>query len=188
MPEITLRDIYAARQRIAPVVRRTPLIHSPALGERAGTSVHLKLECLQNSGSFKVRGAANKLAGLSADEKTRGVITFSTGNHGRAVAYVARQAGVRAVICLSNLVPANKVEGVRKLGAEVVAHGKSQDEAMDRAFAELADYEAEWPCTGFALYEQGADGVWRKLREFVFGGAVVPPQGGPVERGSIPAT
>ncbi|MFE7855130.1 2'-5' RNA ligase family protein [Streptomyces sp. NPDC101209] len=65
-----------------------------------------------------------------------------------------------------------------------VAHG-IDDEAMDRAFEELSDYEADWPCTGFALYEQGADGVWRKLREFPFGGTVVPPQAGHVERGTI---
>ncbi|MGY4925370.1 2'-5' RNA ligase family protein [Streptomyces sp. 900105755] len=65
-----------------------------------------------------------------------------------------------------------------------VAHG-IDEAAMDRAFAELAGYEAEWPCTGFALYEQGADGVWRKLRDYVFGGAVVPPQVGHTERGSI---
>ncbi|MFJ8634380.1 2'-5' RNA ligase family protein [Streptomyces sp. NPDC093568] len=67
-----------------------------------------------------------------------------------------------------------------------VAHG-IEDEAMDRAFEALADYEASWSCTGFALYEQGADGVWRKLRDFDFGGSVVPPQAGHVERGSIPA-
>ncbi|MER6348787.1 2'-5' RNA ligase family protein [Streptomyces sp. NPDC001595] len=68
-----------------------------------------------------------------------------------------------------------------------VAHGIAE-EAMDRAYAELADYEAEWSCTGFALYEQGADGVWRKLREFTFGGGpVVPPQAAPVERGTIPS-
>ncbi|CAM5729946.1 2'-5' RNA ligase family protein OS=Streptomyces alboniger OX=132473 GN=CP975_21665 PE=4 SV=1 [Streptomyces alboniger] len=66
-----------------------------------------------------------------------------------------------------------------------VAHG-IEDEAMDRAFEALADYEAQWPCTGFALYEQGADGVWRKLREFVFRGAVVPPQTARMERGSLP--
>ncbi|MER5793378.1 2'-5' RNA ligase family protein [Streptomyces sp. NPDC001980] len=65
-----------------------------------------------------------------------------------------------------------------------VAHG-IDEAAMDRAFAELADYEAEWPCTGFALYEQGADGVWRKLHEYAFGGSVVPPQVGHVERGTI---
>jgi 2'-5' RNA ligase len=65
-----------------------------------------------------------------------------------------------------------------------VAHG-IDEAAMDRAFAELADYEAGWPCTGFALYEQGADGVWRKLRDFPFGGSVVPPQAGSVDRGTI---
>ncbi|WP_217235098.1 2'-5' RNA ligase family protein [Streptomyces sp. AC555_RSS877] len=68
-----------------------------------------------------------------------------------------------------------------------VAHG-IDDEAMDRAFEELADYRAEWRCTGFALYEQGADGVWRKLREYVFGGTVVPPQPARVERGSLPTS
>ncbi|MBC9729106.1 2'-5' RNA ligase family protein [Streptomyces sp. TRM68367] len=67
-----------------------------------------------------------------------------------------------------------------------VAHG-IDEAAMDRAYEELADYEADWSCTGFALYEQGADGVWRKLREFPFGSAVVPPQAGHAERGSLPA-
>jgi 2'-5' RNA ligase len=68
-----------------------------------------------------------------------------------------------------------------------VAHGIAE-EAMDRAYEELADYEAEWSCTGFALYEQGADGVWRKLRDFTFGGGpVVPPQAAPAERGTIPS-
>ncbi|MCX5423157.1 2'-5' RNA ligase family protein [Streptomyces sp. NBC_00078] len=66
-----------------------------------------------------------------------------------------------------------------------VAHG-IDEEAMDRAFEELADYEADWSCTGFALYEQGPDGVWRKLREYAFGRSVVPPQAGHVERGSLP--
>jgi 2'-5' RNA ligase len=68
-----------------------------------------------------------------------------------------------------------------------VAHG-IDEAAMDRAFEELADFEAEWPCTGFALYEQGADGVWRKLRDFAFGGSVVPPQAGHVKRGSLPTS
>ncbi|WP_369272987.1 2'-5' RNA ligase family protein [Streptomyces sp. R11] len=67
-----------------------------------------------------------------------------------------------------------------------VAHG-IDEASMDRAFEELADYQAAWSCNGFALYEQGADGVWRRLRDFAFGGSVVPPQAGSVERGSIPA-
>jgi 2'-5' RNA ligase len=68
-----------------------------------------------------------------------------------------------------------------------VAHG-IDEAAMDRAFEELAEFEAEWPCTGFALYEQGADGVWRKLREFTFGRSTVPPQSGRVDRGSLPTS
>jgi threonine dehydratase len=132
--ELTLRDVYAARQRIASVAARTPLAPSPTLSGLAGARVRLKLECVQHTGSFKVRGAANKLSSLSDEERARGVITFSTGNHGRAVAFVARQAGVKAVICLSEMVPANKVEGVRQFGAEVVRHGQSQDEAMARAY------------------------------------------------------
>ncbi|MFG2464267.1 2'-5' RNA ligase family protein [Streptomyces canus] len=68
-----------------------------------------------------------------------------------------------------------------------VAHG-IDEAAMDRAFEELAEFEAEWPCTGFALYEQGADGVWRKLREFTFGRSTVPPQAGRVDRGSLPTS
>jgi len=118
-----------ARERIAPIARRTPLIRSAALGERAGTSVYLKLENMQETGSFKIRGAANRMLQLTDDEKARGVITVSTGNHGRAVAYVAGRLGVPAVICMSERVPKGKREAIRALGAEVVLHGQSYDEA-----------------------------------------------------------
>jgi len=125
----TLRDIYLARQRIAGLARRTPLVRSAGLSERAGAAVYLKLESLQETGSFKIRGAANKLLSLTAEERARGVVAVSSGNHGRAVAYVAQQIGVRAVICVSERVPAGKVEAIRRLGAEVVVHGASYDEA-----------------------------------------------------------
>jgi len=125
----TLRDIHLARQRIAGLARRTPLIRSAGLSERVGAAVYLKLESLQETGSFKIRGAANKLLSLTADERARGVVAVSSGNHGRAVAYVAQQLGVRAVICVSERVPAGKVEAIRRLGAEVVVHGASYDEA-----------------------------------------------------------
>lgn len=131
--KITLRDIYLARDRISLTVRKTPLIFSGSLSEQAGASVHLKLESLQETGSFKARGAANKLLSLSSQEKSCGVIAFSTGNHGRAVAYMAKQMGIHAVICLSNRVPQYRVEAMQKLGAEVVQHGSSQDEAYDHA-------------------------------------------------------
>jgi len=129
MPSLGLADVYAARQRLAGLVRRTPLQPSPSLSALAGGEVRLKLECLQETGSFKLRGATSKLAALDADARARGVIAVSTGNHGRAVASAAQRLGVRAVVCLSRLVPANKVEAIRNLGAEVVIEGESQDAA-----------------------------------------------------------
>ena len=129
MPSLGLPDVYAARQRLAGLVRRTFLQPSPSLSALAGGEVRLKLECLQETGSFKLRGATSKLAALDADARARGVIAVSTGNHGRAVAFAAKRLGVRAVVCLSRLVPANKVEAIRNLGAEVVIEGESQDAA-----------------------------------------------------------
>jgi threonine dehydratase len=134
LPDVTLADVHRARECIALFTRRTPLIHSAALSERTGASVHLKLENLQQTGSFKVRGAANRMLRLTDDERTRGVITVSTGNHGRAVAYVANRLGIPAVICMSERVPAGKEAAIRALGAEVVVHGDSYDEAAQHAF------------------------------------------------------
>jgi len=128
-----LKDIYIARKRIAEIATRSPLIHSSVLTERLGSEVYLKLENLQPTGSFKIRGAANAILALSPEERSRGVIAFSTGNHGRAVAYVAGQWGIKAVICLSNRVPSYRVAAMQKLGAEVVQRGNSQDEAYDYA-------------------------------------------------------
>ena len=133
-PQVTLREVVEARERIASVVRRTPLIHSSALSDRAGTAVYLKLENLQETGSFKPRGAANRMLQLTAGEKKRGVITVSTGNHGRAVAWVAGRLGIPAVICVSERVPPNKQQAIRALGAEVVVHGQSYDEAERHSF------------------------------------------------------
>ncbi len=130
--EITLRDIYQARQRLHGRIARTELVEAPGFCRGAG-DVRLKLENLQKTGSFKVRGALNSLLSLSAQEKERGVIAFSTGNHGRAVAWGARQLGIRATICLSERVPEYRVAAMRALGARVVRHGASQDEAYDHA-------------------------------------------------------
>ncbi len=131
--DFSLRDIYTAKNRIRPIAQKTPLIPSPSLSELIASSVHLKYEGLQPTGSFKIRGAANKLLSLTDEEKSRGVIAFSTGNHGRAVAAVARQLGIRAVICLSKRVPQYRVDAMRQLGAEVAVHGASQDEAYEHA-------------------------------------------------------
>jgi len=131
--DVTMHDIYLARQKIAPVIRRTSLVHSSPLTGRVGSSVYLKLENLQPTGSFKIRGAANKLLNLTEEEKTRGVVTGSSGNHGLAVAFVARRLDVNAVICISAQAPTNKVDAIRNLGAEVVVHGESYDESVSHA-------------------------------------------------------
>jgi threonine dehydratase len=132
-PDVTMRHIYAAQRRIAGIAVRTPLIDSPKLTEQVGASVYLKLENVQRTGAFKIRGAANKLKSLTEGKRQRGVITVSSGNHGRAVAYVARELGARAVVCMSTRVPPNKVAGIRRLGAQVVLHGESYDEAERHA-------------------------------------------------------
>lgn len=126
---VTLRDIYRARQAVAPIVRRTPLVYSSELSAYTGAKVYLKLENQQETGAFKLRGAANRLLALTLAERQRGVVTVSTGNHGRAVAYVAQRLGMRAVICVPDLVLPHKVTAMRTLGAEVVVHGRTQDEA-----------------------------------------------------------
>lgn len=130
---VNTADIHEAAKRIEPLVVRTPLLKSEVLSQRIGQEVYLKPETLQPIGAFKIRGAANKLLSLSPKERQRGVIAFSTGNHGRGVAYAARHLGVRAVICLSRRVPGFRVRAMEKLGAEVVQEGDSQDQAYARA-------------------------------------------------------
>jgi threonine dehydratase len=132
MSALTLADVYRARQRIEGRAIATPLVHSISLSRIAGVPVHLKLETLQPTGSFKLRGATNALAQLAAQGCTR-VVTASTGNHGRAVAYAARALGIDATVCLSRLVPANKVDAVRALGAKVRVTGQSQDDSEHEA-------------------------------------------------------
>ncbi len=127
---ITLADIYAARRRLGDRIRRTPINPSPSLSDRLGVAVHLKLEHHQVTGSFKLRGATNAVLALDDEEKTRGVVGVSTGNHGRGLAYACKQAGVRCIICMSELVPPNKVQGIEALGAEVRIVGRSQDDAQ----------------------------------------------------------
>src|SRR5690606_2956730 len=138
MAALSLLHILAARRRIADVASiDTPLVPSPFLSRVAGVDVLLKLELVQPTGAFKLRGAANAIALLP--EGTAGVVCCSTGNHGRSVAYATARRGMRAVICMSNLVPQAKIDGIKALGAEVRIVGSSQDEAQieaDRLVAE----------------------------------------------------
>jgi threonine dehydratase len=124
---LDLSHVLAARRTIGQGAVRTPLVPSPHLSRIAGQEFLLKLELTQPTGAFKLRGAFNAIASLPAN--TIGVTCCSTGNHGRAVAYAARSRGLRAVVCMSALVPDVKVEGIRALGAEVRIIGQSQDDA-----------------------------------------------------------
>jgi len=125
----TLADIEAARARIGHLARVTPLYSSETLSRRSGRPVALKAENLQRTGSFKIRGAVNKLATLSDAERSAGVVTASAGNHGQAVALAAREAGVAATVFMPQDAPAAKVDATRAYGAEVVLGGEGYDEA-----------------------------------------------------------
>ena len=128
---VTAADILGARGRIAPIIRRSHAAPSAALSDRVGQQVWLVHEHQQITGAFKLRGATNAVARLPRG--TPGVTTASTGNHGRALAHAARARGLRAVVCLSHLVPENKRAAVRALGAEVRLGGQSQDDAQAEA-------------------------------------------------------
>ncbi|MFD0826871.1 hydroxyectoine utilization dehydratase EutB [Neobacillus sp. M.A.Huq-85] len=129
-----IRDVWEARQRISPLIKRTPVIQSSILSEKIGRNVYLKLENVHEVGAFKVRGAANKILSLSEEERKRGVATYSTGNHGMAVAYVAKKLGINAVVCISNRVPMAKVDSLKRLGAHIEIVGDSQDAAGVRCY------------------------------------------------------
>lgn len=126
--DFSLADILSARKVIRGVADATPLVPSPHMSRMCGREFLLKLENMQPIGAFKLRGAYNAVMNLPDD--AAGVTCCSTGNHGRGVAFAAARRGMRAVICMSNLVPRAKVEGIRALGAEVLICGASQDEAL----------------------------------------------------------
>lgn len=118
-PEVTVEDVYSARERIRPHVHRTPLAHSKTLSEMTGTDLWLKLENLQKTGSFKVRGATNAVLSLSLEQLRHGLITASAGNHGAALAYAARIVGAPATVAVPNTAMKSKIAAIESYGAEV---------------------------------------------------------------------
>jgi threonine dehydratase len=131
----TLQDVYRARRVIDRLLAPTPLISPPALAERLGCEIYLKCENLQPIGAFKVRGGINLLSGLSPEERARGVITASTGNHGQSIAYAAREFGARAIIYVPEGANPLKVAAMERLGAEVAFHGTDFDQCRLEAEA-----------------------------------------------------
>lgn len=144
LQEVTLQDIFVAAKAVSSMAHRTPLMLSQGLSKETGANVYLKLENTQQTGSFKVRGAANRLLHLTQQEMNAGVVTVSTGNHGKAVAYVAQRLGIRATVVVPELVLPHKVEAMRQLGAEVIIAGASQDEAELHAI-EMAQADGAHP-------------------------------------------
>ena len=130
---MTHDDVVEAAQRIAGLVERTPLIES----EIAGTRVWLKCECLQTGGAFKLRGATNRLLQLSPEERERGVVAFSSGNHARGVAIAARRLGMRAIIVMRSDAPQVKVDGTRSEGAEIIFYDR-RTESREEIAARIA--------------------------------------------------
>ena len=135
MESVTLASIEAARERIGDAIHLSPCQLSHHLSERIGLPVYLKLENLQRTGSFKERGALNKLLTLTAEERSRGVIAASAGNHAQGVAFHATKLGIRSQIVMPQATPLVKVVSTRGFGAEVILHGANYDEACEEALA-----------------------------------------------------
>ena len=132
-PSVTLSDVQAARDRLNGAIYRTPCARSETLSRITGQNIFLKLENLQMTGSFKERGALNRIATLTPEQARRGVIAASAGNHAQGVAYHATRRGIRSVIVMPLATPLVKVQATRGFGAEVVLHGANYDEACAEA-------------------------------------------------------
>jgi threonine dehydratase len=137
---VNLKDIEAAQQEIAPYIKSTPLVRSQFLSDLCNGNVYLKLENLQVTRSFKIRGVMNKLLHLTPQEKTQGVITASAGNHGQAVAFGAQKLGFKAKIVVPTPTPKIKIDGIKQYGAELLLYGETYTEA-ERKAKELAIIE-----------------------------------------------
>lgn len=133
MLTLTLQDFHDARARIAGHIKHTPLLTSRQLSELTGFDMRLKAENFQTVGAYKIRGPLNKFAQMSAEEKQRGVVCSSAGNHAQGVALAARIYGIRAVVCMAANATPSKIAATRGYGAEVVLHGSIWDEANDKA-------------------------------------------------------
>ena len=174
-PELSIARIEAAAARLSGHVRRTPLLSSPMIDRIAGRRVLVKAESLQHTGSFKYRGGRAALSALSPEERARGVLAYSSGNHAQGVARAAAELGAAAVIVMPADAPAAKIDGTRALGAEVVLYDRARDDrdalgqaiAEDRGLTLIPPFDhpeviAGQGTAGLELAEQAAeDGVTR---------------------------
>lgn len=177
---ITFDDVEDARRVVRPFVYETPCAHSSMLSKASGAKLYLKLENLQMTGSYKERGACNRLTRLAPEERTRGVIAFSAGNHAQGVAYHAQRLGIRATIVMPVYTPLVKVTSTRRWGADVVLHGQSAAEARAESerlaevqgFVTVHPFDDPWVVAG-----QGTVGL-ELLEQNPYLDAIVVPVGG----------
>jgi threonine dehydratase len=158
----TASDVLSAAYRLRGVIERTPLVPSPALSTLAGADAHIKCEHLQRTGSFKLRGAYNRLATLAPEIRERGVVASSAGNHGLGLAYAARALGLRARVFVPATAPAVKRDGILALGADVDSSQPHYDAAHDAAVEYAREHGMEYvnPCAGSTLLAgQGTVGL-----------------------------
>ncbi|MBP2644686.1 MAG: threonine dehydratase [Firmicutes bacterium] len=130
---VSLEDVYGAADKLRSILKKTELIESPVFSSECGNSVFIKPENLQVTGAFKIRGAFNKISQLTNEEKARGVIASSAGNHAQGVGYAAQLLGVKATVVMPATTPIIKVEATKSFGTEVILYGDSYDEAYKKA-------------------------------------------------------
>ena len=172
--ELTLDSVYKASYVLRDVVRKTDVLYAPKLAP--GLELYLKTENLQVTGSFKVRGACYKMSQLSAEEKAKGVIACSAGNHAQGVALAAQKNGIRAVICLPNGAPISKVEATRSYGAEICL----VDGVYDDAYQKALELQNEFGYTAYLiiplkrLMTGSTSSLLRTIIKMVLSPAIVP--------------
>ena len=170
---MTLETIRAAHARIAPYIVPTPLLRLPALDDALGCEVHVKAECMQRTGAFKLRGAMNKILALTDAERDRGFVAASSGNHGRAVAYAAQRFGTHACIVMPETAPAVKQAAIRALGAELVLCDASERLCAERGATMVPPFNDELVMAG-----QGTVGLEIMAQCPEIDAVIVPVSGG----------
>src|SRR5438093_4233688 len=177
---LTIDDVRAAARRLGNRIHRTPVISSQSFDDASGFTVFFKCENLQRAGAFKIRGALNKLLTLTPEERARGVVAFSSGNHAQGVALAARMVGTRAMILMPTDAPALKLAATRGYGAEIVFYDRQTEdrEARARALVEMTGRVLVPPCDDYAIMAGQGTAALELLSDVPDLDALLTPVGG----------
>src|SRR5438445_7098344 len=177
---VSIDDVHAAARRLRNRIHRTPVVSCQSMDDATGFAVFLKCENLQRAGAFKIRGALNKLLSLTADERRRGVVAFSSGNHAQGVALAAQMTGTTSIICMPSDAPKLKLEATRRYGAEVVFYDRQRDdrEAVARALAEKTDRVLVPPYDDYAIMAGQGTAALELFQDVPSLDALLAPVGG----------